>query len=165
MTMTAKKLTLNAINTIVRARGIDATLYAAEDYFYFDGPAVEWAYSASVGVFRLNHLSLAQWMNALDEIVKDSNDRRPEGVAEVVPLPAPTPWLGRTVTLRPTQGGDQPRKTARVVAETAKRVQVEMEDGRKRTFAKADGQPGSKLDRAFPCYVMGLPGTDAGKAA
>lgn len=156
MTETVKKLTLAAVNNAVKARGVNAVLYRGkEGYYYFDGPDVEWAYSSSVGVFRLNHLTMAQWMDSLDRIILDHNKRRPDGEPEVLPLPAPTPWLDRVVTLRPTQGDDQTSRTARVVAETEKRVQVELpETGRTLTFNKADGQPATKLDRDFPGYVM-----------
>jgi hypothetical protein len=159
-----KKLTLAAVNAVVKARGVNAILYRADEgYYYFEGPDVQWAYAASVPVYRLNHLTMEQWMSSLDEIIRDNNARRPEGEPEVVATPAPTPWLHRVVTLRPTSGAYQTPRTARVVAETDKRVQVQMEDsGRKMTFSKADGVPVTKVEREeFPRYVMELPGAEA----
>lgn len=56
----------------LRDRGIDAVLMNGRGYFYFSGPAVELASSTSVWVYRLNRLTMSQWMGELDRIVSES---------------------------------------------------------------------------------------------
>lgn len=68
---------LRTVNKVIANRGIDAELVHGEGYFYFVGDAVEHAETASVMVFRLNDLTLEQWMEELDSIVTESNKLKP----------------------------------------------------------------------------------------
>ena len=70
--------TIKGINAAIAARGIDAELVRGKGYFYLVGPDVEWAFSTSINVFRLNHLSGDQWLAAIDAIVADSAARKPK---------------------------------------------------------------------------------------
>lgn len=71
------KLTLRQVNAAIQARGIAAELVKDRDYFWFFGDAVEHAYSTSVYVYRLNDLTLAEWMRELDAILEDHENRKP----------------------------------------------------------------------------------------
>lgn len=69
---------LRTVNKAIAARGIDAELVHGEGYFYFVGSAVENADSTSVMVFRLNDLTLDQWMEELDSAIEESTKRQTE---------------------------------------------------------------------------------------
>lgn len=69
------RLTLKSVNAAIKAKGINAELVKGDGYFWFDGVDVEFAYSPSVMVFQLNHLTLEQWMEELDAKVQDHKSR------------------------------------------------------------------------------------------
>jgi hypothetical protein len=53
---------LSTLNKTIAAEGINLELVAGNGYFYFVGPGSENLYTASVMVYRLNNLTLEQWM-------------------------------------------------------------------------------------------------------
>ncbi len=55
-------LQLRTVNKALRAEGINLELVAGEGYFYFIGEGAEHAKQTSVMVYRLNDLSLEQWL-------------------------------------------------------------------------------------------------------
>jgi hypothetical protein len=59
-------LTLKGVNAELKRRGYAEELVRGEGYFWFDGPTL-WPRTA-VYVYRLNHLTLDQWVAALDEL-------------------------------------------------------------------------------------------------
>lgn len=64
------------INRKIAERGIQALLFKSpEGYFYFEGDDVELAFSTSVMVFSVEQLSMEQWMQELDSIMADHNNR------------------------------------------------------------------------------------------
>lgn len=71
------RLTLNAVNKAIAARGIAAELVQANGYLYFTGDAVQWAFTSMVMVPHLNDLGLDSWMYELDQCVADSKERAP----------------------------------------------------------------------------------------
>lgn len=70
-------LTIKRINKEIKARGWNAELVAGDGYFWLDGDDVAWAYSSSIGAYRLNHLTLEQWLEDVRRIVEDSAARKP----------------------------------------------------------------------------------------
>ena len=70
-------LTLPGLNKKIQALGIKAELVKGNGYFYFSGDDVQYAFCASVCVFRINHLDEKQWLDSLKEIVQDSVNRNP----------------------------------------------------------------------------------------
>lgn len=65
------RVTLNVVNSAIAAAGIDAELVRGSGYFYFSGPAVESAYSSTVGgVYKIGSLTVDQWLNALRTIIE-----------------------------------------------------------------------------------------------
>ena len=62
-------LTLKTVNAAIAAKGIAAELVQGEGYLYFVGDAVDGAYTTSVAVCRLNHLTLDQWLAELKKIM------------------------------------------------------------------------------------------------
>lgn len=76
-------LTLKAVNKAIAARGIKAELYQADGYLYFYGDDVDLAYTTSVAVCRLNHLTLERWMQELDEIVASHKKIKEDLAADV----------------------------------------------------------------------------------
>ena len=73
-----KNLTAKAITKAIRAAGIDAELIRGRDHWYYDGPAVEWAYTTTAGVYRLNHRNIEQWVEEAKRFAEDSAQRSPE---------------------------------------------------------------------------------------
>lgn len=69
-------LTIKGVNKAIAARGIKAEICQGDGYLYFFGDDVELAYSTSVAVCRLNHLTLERWMVALDTIVADHKKQK-----------------------------------------------------------------------------------------
>ena len=56
------RLTLKKVNAALAAKGIPERLVQGNGYLYFvEGDAAGW-YSSSVAVWRLNDLSLEQWL-------------------------------------------------------------------------------------------------------
>lgn len=74
------RLTIKSVNKAIAARGIKAEIFQGDGYLYFYGDDVELAYTTSVAVCRLNHLSLERWMQELDDIV-DSHKKFKEDLA------------------------------------------------------------------------------------
>jgi hypothetical protein len=64
-------LTISKINKTIKAEGIDLELVPGQGYFYFVGPGSENLYTASVLVYRLNHLTLEQWMSYAREYAQE----------------------------------------------------------------------------------------------
>jgi hypothetical protein len=62
------RITIRQINAELKRIGKKEELVAGRGYFYFVGPGTGNWYSTSVAVYRLNHLSLAQWVEALEEL-------------------------------------------------------------------------------------------------
>jgi len=61
----AKRLTLKAVNKMLKARGAEVELVKYRDeYFYFAGAAAAKWYTGSVMVSTLNALSLEGWWQA-----------------------------------------------------------------------------------------------------
>jgi len=66
------RTTLAAVNKALAAAGIDAELVKGDGYFYFVGQDVELAREQGVyGVFRLNDLSLEQWVEEARQRMQD----------------------------------------------------------------------------------------------
>lgn len=64
-------------------------------------------------------------------------------------------YIGRAVTLRPTEGCYQKNKQGTVVAISETRVTVKFYDsGEEVIFLKSNGQPYYSKDKQFPCYVI-----------
>lgn len=61
-------------------------------------------------------------------------------------------FVGKAITLTPTQGAYQKTVTGRVVHETATQITVEAEGFRSKKFRKSDWLPVSIIDQDFPCY-------------
>lgn len=70
---------IRTINNVFSVRNIDVTLVRDDKAgsFYVYGDAVDYAYSTTIGVYRLNHLTLEQWIDRIERIVQDSKDRAP----------------------------------------------------------------------------------------
>lgn len=68
-------LTLKKVNAELRANGITAELLKGKDVYYLDGAQVQNAYSDVIAVYRLNHLTLEEWVARAKRIVEDSNKR------------------------------------------------------------------------------------------
>lgn len=65
-------LTLKKVNAELARTGIRAELVKGDGYFYFSGQDVELAQEQGVyGVFRLNDLSLEQWVEEARQRVQD----------------------------------------------------------------------------------------------
>lgn len=65
-------LTLKKINAELAKQGIPAELVKGDGYFYFCGEAVALAKEQGVyGVYRLNDLSLEQWIQEARERMQD----------------------------------------------------------------------------------------------
>jgi hypothetical protein len=65
------KLTLKKVNKELKKQGYDTKLVKGEGYFYFVGKEA-WDFKCqSVYVFRLNDLSLEQWVKEYEERLKD----------------------------------------------------------------------------------------------
>ncbi len=56
-------LTLKAVNKAMVARGYSDELVKGDGYFYFIGEKADQFYSSSVYVYRLNQLTLEQWLD------------------------------------------------------------------------------------------------------
>ena len=65
-------LRLYHVNDALKSEGIDAELVKGEGYYWFDGNDVEFAKTTSVMVYRLNHLSLEQWIQYAKEFKEES---------------------------------------------------------------------------------------------
>ena len=61
---------IKTVNKAIAAEGINLELVAGEGYFYFAGPGTENLSTASVMVYRLNDLSLDQWMTEAREVAR-----------------------------------------------------------------------------------------------
>jgi hypothetical protein len=66
-------LTLKTVNKKLKDLGYDVELVKGEDYFYFCGPSIDLRQSTSVMVYRLNQLSLDQWIDELKFILGEIN--------------------------------------------------------------------------------------------
>jgi hypothetical protein len=65
------KLTLDKVNKELKKQGYDTKLVKGEGYFYFVGKEA-WDFKCqSVYVFRLNDLSLEQWVKEYEERLKE----------------------------------------------------------------------------------------------
>ncbi len=61
---------IKTVNKAITAEGMNLELVAGEGYFYFVGPGTENLSTASVMVYRLNDLSLDQWMTEAREVAR-----------------------------------------------------------------------------------------------
>jgi hypothetical protein len=61
---------IKTVNKAIAAGGINLELVAGDGYFYFVGPGTENLSTASVMVYRLNELSLDQWMTEAREVAR-----------------------------------------------------------------------------------------------
>lgn len=57
-----KRLTLKALNNALSVNGIEDELVKGDGYFYFWGKKASTWYCSSVMVFRLNDLTVEQWI-------------------------------------------------------------------------------------------------------
>lgn len=64
-------LHIKSINKKIRSLGIDLELINGPGYFYFVGPGSENLYTASVLVYKLNHLTLDQWIEYAQQYQKE----------------------------------------------------------------------------------------------
>lgn len=71
------RVTIPAVNKALRAEGINAELVRGKDYFWFDGPDVEWAESPSVMTCYISDLTLETWLGEARRIRDESNARNP----------------------------------------------------------------------------------------
>lgn len=64
------------VNKALAAAGYNERLVKGKDYWYFvDGDSHRW-YSRSVGgVYRLNQLTVEQWIRARNELANDPHNR------------------------------------------------------------------------------------------
>lgn len=69
-------LTLKQVNSKIAELGFKAELVKGEGYFYFIGDDVDLCYSTSVGVYRLNHLSMEDWLSEIKGLVEEHVDRK-----------------------------------------------------------------------------------------
>ena len=65
-------LRISNVNIALKEEGIDAELVKGEGYYWFDGSDVEYAKTTSVMVYRLNHLTLEQWIECAKEFKEES---------------------------------------------------------------------------------------------
>lgn len=70
-------LTLKRINKEIAARGWQVELVRGKDYFYLDGEDMSWAYSSTIAVYRLKHMTLERWMRRIEDIVMESRSKAP----------------------------------------------------------------------------------------
>lgn len=61
---------IKTVNKAITAEGMNLELVAGDGYFYFVGPGTENLSTASVMVYRLNDLSLDQWMTEAREVAR-----------------------------------------------------------------------------------------------
>jgi hypothetical protein len=61
---------IKTVNKAITAEGMNLELVAGDGYFYFVGPGTENLSTASVMVYRLNELSLDQWMTEAREVAR-----------------------------------------------------------------------------------------------
>lgn len=70
---------IKTVNKAITAEGMNLELVAGDGYFYFVGPGTENLSTASVMVYRLNELSLDQWLiearNTARQITEYEEDR------------------------------------------------------------------------------------------
>lgn len=72
----SKRLTIASINAAIKAKGGNEILYKGNGYFYFwEGDAPDW-HSSSVMVYRLNDLTLEQWVNEWERMRDEHNTKR-----------------------------------------------------------------------------------------
>ena len=71
-------LTLKQVNREIQKRGWNVELIKDKDHFYVFGDDVDYAYSTTIGVYRINHLTIEQWMTRIQSIVDDSKERSPK---------------------------------------------------------------------------------------
>ena len=70
-------LTMKQVNQAIAEKGWKAELVKDRDHFYVTGPDVEYAYSTTIGVFRLNFMDIEGWMREVGYIVEDSRQKAP----------------------------------------------------------------------------------------
>lgn len=62
------KVTIRAVNAAIAAKGGKEKLTRGTSYYYFyDGDAASWP-SSSVCVYRLNHMTLTEWVEAWEQL-------------------------------------------------------------------------------------------------
>jgi hypothetical protein len=61
-------LTLNQINREINVRWPGYELVKGDGYFYIDGPDTEKWYQTMIYVYRLNHLPLRHWIEAVENL-------------------------------------------------------------------------------------------------
>jgi hypothetical protein len=71
-------LQLRSVNKTLEEMGRKGELVKGDGYFYFIGDAVEYAESTSVFVFKLNDLTMLEWVKEFDTIAENSRQRKPE---------------------------------------------------------------------------------------
>lgn len=69
------RVTISKINEALKAEGIDAEIVRAEGYFYFEGPAVERAFTTSVMTNRLGGMTISEWVAEAQAMVMQSSNR------------------------------------------------------------------------------------------
>jgi hypothetical protein len=62
-------ITIRTVNKAIAARGVAAQLVKGRGYYYFVGDAVSRATHTGVMVFRLNQLTVSEWLDELDRVL------------------------------------------------------------------------------------------------
>lgn len=73
-----KPTSIGAVNREIKfSRGLDIELVKGRGYFYFVGDDIpSYAPSTSVMVYRITDLTVAQWLQELDDILKQAEDAK-----------------------------------------------------------------------------------------
>lgn len=71
-------ITIKIVNRVLKENGINAELVKGDGYYWFDGPDVEFAFTTSVMVCRINDLSLESWLYEAKVAVESSKSNHRE---------------------------------------------------------------------------------------
>lgn len=71
---TAGRLTLRHVNKFLREHGVPDVLHAGKGYFYFNGPNADKWPQQGVYVYRINQLTLQQWLQQYN-MLKEQGDK------------------------------------------------------------------------------------------
>uniref|UniRef100_A0AAU8KZ09 Uncharacterized protein n=1 Tax=Serratia phage Kevin TaxID=3161161 RepID=A0AAU8KZ09_9CAUD len=66
-------LTIKAVNKAIAEAGCKETLERGDGYFYFRGGEADNWIATSVHVYAINHLTLNQWLEALEGLREANN--------------------------------------------------------------------------------------------
>lgn len=71
-------VTVAAINRWLRASGINAKLHAGRGYYYLSGDDVVGASSTGIYTYRVANLTMAEWQDEINAILRDHAERTGE---------------------------------------------------------------------------------------